>query len=391
MEVEKLLKLYAAKRRDFSWVDLRGAILNQAQLHRVNFYQAKLTGAKLEGADLSHANLRGASLDEAVLQAACLQGTQLIKASLNAAQLNGADLTGADLTGAQLTNANLSHANLSQAKLYRTNLSGAVLLEASLEIDNLGEADLTGAIMPDGTIYEEWQLLHLQNQEDVETEAEVEIQEELPANLISESETEEASLPIIPKKPLTESEMWQYLPFPSLALLLLGYIFFGQILGILQANIIYWLMAWVGSLGWVARESLTWFVPVSGSMAIFMALMTALSGMGGFFLMMMIGVPTFAIFTDLWFIGFGFAKSVKDSLWVGGLIVSFALFYVFLLFGSSANLGFSFVLGIVGSGLGAISWMQMEEKGFSKNQTLAVFGGVTAFGLVSGWCFGKFL
>jgi len=98
-----------------------------------------------------------------------------------------------------------------------------------------------------------------------------------------------------------------------------------------------------------------------------------------------------AIFTDLWFIGFGLGKSMKDSLWVGGLIISFVLFYIFLLFGSSVNLGFNFVLGILGSGLGAISWMQMEAEGFSKNQTLAVFGGVTAFGLVSGWCFGKFL
>lgn len=390
MEVEQLLKLYAAKRRDFSWVDLRGGILNHAQLHRVNFYQAKLTGAKLEGANLSYANLRGATLDEVVLTAACLQGTQLIKANLNAAQLDGADLTGADLMGAQLVNANLSHANLSQAKLYRTNLSGAVLLGASLEVDSLAGVDLTGAIMPDGTTYEEWQLLHLPDEEEVETETEVEIQEESPANVISESEVEEPSLPIIPKKPLTQEEMWQYLPFPSLALLLLGYIFFGQILATLQANIICWLMAWVGSVGWVARESLTWFVPVSGSMAIFMALMNALPGMGGFFIML-IGVPTLAIFTDLWFVGFGFGKSVKDSLWIGGLIISFVLFYTFLLFGSSVSLGFNFVLGILGSGLGAISWMQMEAEGFSKNQILAVFGGVTAFGLVSGWCFGKFL
>ncbi|MDJ0619531.1 MAG: pentapeptide repeat-containing protein [Calothrix sp. MO_192.B10] len=390
MEAEQLLKLYQGKRRDFSWVDLRGAILNQAQLCQANFYQAKLMGAQLEGANLSHANLRKADLNEAVLTEACLQGTQLIKTNLSQAKLNGADLTGADLMGTQLVNADLSNANLSQAKLYRTNLSGAVLLGASIAVDDLAEADLTGAIMPDGSTYEEWRLLH-QNQAATEVDGEKEIAEELPANLTFDSEVpEESNLPVIPKKPLTEEEMWKYLPFPSLALLLLGYIFFGQILETLQAGIIYWLLAWVGSVGWVAGESLTWFVPVSAAVAIFMALVGALSGMGGFFLMLMIIAPTFAVFSDLWFVGFGFGKSVRDSLWVGGLIVSFVLFYIFLLFGGSVGLGFSFVLGIVGSGFGAISWMQMEERGFSKNQTLPIFGGVTAFGLLSGWCFGQF-
>ncbi|NRB09923.1 MAG: hypothetical protein HRU34_24635 [Richelia sp.] len=166
--------------------------------------------------------------------------------------------------------------------------------------------------------------------------------------------------------------------------------YLGQILELVKANTFYWLLEWLGSLGWVVRESLTWLVPVSASMAIFMVLMSPLSGMGVFFLMLMIVAPTLAVFVHLWFIGFGFFKSVKDSLWVGGLIISFVLFYIFLLFGSSVSLGFSLILGIIATGLGSIAWIQMESQGFSKNQTLTIFGGVTALGLVSGWCFGRF-
>ena len=231
-----------------------------------------------------------------------------------------------------------------------------------------------------------------QNQENPEVDGEEEIPEELPDNLISESELfEESNLPVIARKPLRDGEIWENLPFPSLALLLLGYIFFGQILEFVKANTFCWLLAWFGSVGWVVRESLTWFVPVSAAMAIFMALMSALPGMGGFFLILMIVAPTLAVFVDLWFIGFGFFKSVKDSLWVGGVIISFVLFYIFLLFGGSVSLGFSFILGIIATGLGSIAWMQMENTGFTKNQTLTIFGGVTAFGLISGWCFRKFM
>ncbi len=391
MEVEQLLKLYAAGRRDFSWADLRGTVLNQAKLKEINLYRAKLDGANLAGADLSHANLRGANLSAAVLTGACLRSAQLMKADLSKAKLNESDLTKADLSGIQLIDADLVGANLTQAKLYKANLTGAVLLGANLEAVDFTGAELAGAVMPDGTPYEEWRLLHLQE----DTEAEAEIEADLPPQepIIESEVVEEFSLPAVSIKPLTTEEIWQCLPLPSLSLLFLGYIFFGEILARLQAPEFCWLLTWLGSIGWVARESLTWFVPVSGSVAIFMALIFSLPGMGGFLLILFVAVSTFAVFADLWFIGFGFGSSVKDSLWIGGLIASFFVLYVFFVFGVSEgwSLGLSFVLAIVGSALGGVSWLQMEQEGLIKSQILVIFGGITAFALISGWSLGQFL
>ena len=86
-DVDKLLVT-----RECQWCDLRGALINDAQL---------------SGADLSGANLSDA-------------------------QLSGADLSGANLSTAYLRNANLSEANLSAAYLVKANLTSATLKKANL-------------------------------------------------------------------------------------------------------------------------------------------------------------------------------------------------------------------------------------------------------------------
>ena len=92
----------------------------------------------LRGADLTNANLRHAKLintdrDEPI--------------SLKGAILEGADLQGADLEGADLREARLNGANLSGA-----NLRGATVTHEQLETTS----SLEGAIMPDGSKYENW-------------------------------------------------------------------------------------------------------------------------------------------------------------------------------------------------------------------------------------------
>ncbi|NJL64886.1 MAG: pentapeptide repeat-containing protein [Nostocaceae cyanobacterium CSU_2_110] len=111
---------------DLSYVDIRGANLDNANLQRVILYQANLAGvslirASLCGTVLSAANLAGANLSQAnlsqgILGAANLVGTNLTEANLYQANLFLANLSGANLDGANLDGANLRDANLHNTK-----------------------------------------------------------------------------------------------------------------------------------------------------------------------------------------------------------------------------------------------------------------------------------
>lgn len=78
------------------------------------------------------------NLDKAYLVGADIQGTNLKKSSLQGASLEAANLQGANLIKANLDGANLKQAELTDANIY------------AVSIEN---ADFTGAIMPDGEIY----------------------------------------------------------------------------------------------------------------------------------------------------------------------------------------------------------------------------------------------
>ena len=86
-------------------VDLRGAILKNADLNCAELNGANLTDANLYYANLYYANLPDANLTGADLRYANLTGAELNGAELNGAELNGADLRGADLRGANLRGA----------------------------------------------------------------------------------------------------------------------------------------------------------------------------------------------------------------------------------------------------------------------------------------------
>jgi uncharacterized protein YjbI with pentapeptide repeats len=143
--------------------DLRGAILNRADLRKADFSGAILKDsqfkganlrnahfscvvpgelsffglgvagcAQLQGASFYHAELQGASLEDAKLQGAYFGFARLQGASLSNAKLHGAsffltDLRGASLEGAQLQGAFLHGVFLQGASLEKAQLQGSSL------------------------------------------------------------------------------------------------------------------------------------------------------------------------------------------------------------------------------------------------------------------------
>ena len=106
----------------------------------------------LDDGSLRQSELRCVHLQGADLCAADLQGVNLRQANLQEANLSMADLRHADLGKANLKWADLSRANLEGADLFRANLEGA----RNVTEDQLASvARLNGAILPDGTLYNE--------------------------------------------------------------------------------------------------------------------------------------------------------------------------------------------------------------------------------------------
>ncbi|GAB4498453.1 MAG: hypothetical protein OHK0019_33790 [Saprospiraceae bacterium] len=123
---------------DFSYADLKKAVLSGEFMAGVNLTGADLEGALLDETDLSNANLNDTEMNEAILaranlRSARLRNAQMRKAYLESADLSSTVLSGADLTGANLSFANLSHTIFSKANLKNVNLSHATLAKTSFE------------------------------------------------------------------------------------------------------------------------------------------------------------------------------------------------------------------------------------------------------------------
>jgi len=371
MEAEQLVKGYSLGKRNFTWADLQGAILNQANLSGINLYRAKLNLAKLEAVDFSQANLMHVDFSDASLVNANLTGATLIKSNL---------------TGAELVNADLSHANLKQAKLNRANLSGAVLLGANIEMVDLTETNLTGATMPDGSSYAEWQIA-IANQT-VDTTTEDEPEEPLPAN--------PPNLPVavVPqvKKRLTKEEFWHHIPLPTLALLWISYFLLGRVLAGLQAPLILYLLAWFSSVTWALNESLTFLTSLSVGVVVFIAIIFQEPTIIYNFYLLFLVVIIIATLFAFWVSGFNLKTSLVASLSLGGLVAGF--FGLCILFFVSLNtwtLAFQVMIGVFGAALGSVAWLQMDQAGYTKQENLQIFGGGTGIALLTGWILGSLL
>ena len=131
-EIDKgsLRRIYRSA--DFSFSDLKNAVLSGEYLSGINLTGAELAGAHLDESDLSDANLSDADLRDAILTHATLTGARLRTTLLDRANLVLANLSDANLSDADLRRANLSSADLSRAHLNRADLTNANLSYASL-------------------------------------------------------------------------------------------------------------------------------------------------------------------------------------------------------------------------------------------------------------------
>jgi len=122
---------------DFSFADLRDAVLSGEYLAGINLSSANLNGATLDEINLSNANLSNAEMNGVIMPRAALRGsrfrqTLMHDANLSFADLSGANFSGADLTRSKLNGANLSGAHFSKTLLQKSDWTGATLARAML-------------------------------------------------------------------------------------------------------------------------------------------------------------------------------------------------------------------------------------------------------------------
>ncbi len=176
-------------------------------------------------------------------------------------------------------------------------------------------------------------------------------------------------------------------------MLFMGYLFFGILLDSQNALWGLWLFVWVGSIAWILHESFTWFIPVSAGMAVFMAILFSTSYFDSGLLLSFILIIIFSLFFSFRFVGFSFRNSMNGSLWLGGLVTSLFVLYLWAFTGElkTWDLALQFVFGIMGTAFGSISWVQMDAFGYSKRQNLMIFGSLTAIALFLGGRIGQLL
>ena len=158
---------------ELKYTKLDGIDLSKANLRNTDFEMASLIGASfyladLDDSNLSYTKLMGANL-HAGLNRVDFAGANLEKANLKNANLCGARLLHTNFKGANLQNANLmfknrylrDEANLEPATLMNVDFSGANLKNALISSKQLlGAMSLSGAILPNGQVFEEWKKTH---------------------------------------------------------------------------------------------------------------------------------------------------------------------------------------------------------------------------------------
>jgi len=136
MELAEFQRLYANRKREFRWIDLRGQDLTGMHLANTVFIESNLDSAILVGV-----NLQNARLPKANLQRANLSGADLSYAKLKSANLRYANFSGANLTGADFSSADLTAANMNGAILVKANFTNAILTDI-----DWGTADRSEAV-----------------------------------------------------------------------------------------------------------------------------------------------------------------------------------------------------------------------------------------------------
>lgn len=351
MEVEQLLQRFNSGRRDFSWADLKDADLSGQRLEQINLYRAKLMGADLSGTSLRRANL--------------------LKADLT-----GANLAGADLTGANLRKANLTAANLEQAVLTDADLYGVIVPEDS-PLWAIAHTPLPLPSLPD---------------EPIKSAADASACSEPLASTLAPRPPADAELGLKSRPRLTLRD-WQMMPLPPLLLLAVGYGCFGLILGLLHAGWLAWLLVWGGSVIWAIDEELTWFLPITGAIAVLLGVGLSVWSLA------IATVVALMLWTSLTTLGWPWRRALRDGLWGGGLGLLLVTMYGWMFRGDMSGIVVSgwfplavlMAMGLAGTGLGAIAWMQMDAQGYGRRAILRTFLAVSGLGLVVGGVVGLWL
>jgi uncharacterized protein YjbI with pentapeptide repeats len=135
--------------------DLRGILLEAADLENGNFQKSDFRESTLSKANLCGANLREVNLEgvdcsstefwQADLRDANLRGTKLQAAWLGAAKLHRSDLRKADLQQADLRGARLYKAKLRGANLYQADLQTTIFKDVDFTDVEMRAADIKGA------------------------------------------------------------------------------------------------------------------------------------------------------------------------------------------------------------------------------------------------------
>jgi uncharacterized protein YjbI with pentapeptide repeats len=132
---------------DFSYSDMKGAVLSGEYLEGINLFSSDLTGALLDETNLNNANLSNSDLSGAIFARAKLQNARLREANLKSSYFDSADLRNANLYKAQLQGAKLNGAYLQNTHLSQTNLTKADLSAAVISQTNFENAILDSAIV----------------------------------------------------------------------------------------------------------------------------------------------------------------------------------------------------------------------------------------------------
>lgn len=354
MDGPTLLRRYAQGKRDFSWADLAGANLAQAQLSGINLSRANLSGATLVGANLS-------------------------KANLTKAKLVGANLSSANLTGATLRRADLTAAQLGLAQLQQVDYYGAVLSPA-----------LAALLTPDDVPEPEDPLV--QNSNPLPPTAAGPVQsfhpnrQALDRQAANQTDTNQPAL--------DRRELWI-----SLALLALGYLFYGVVLRVQQVAWPGWLLVGLPLGLGLWQEELVWFVPLVGLMGAMVALGLSV-GVLIFAVPVALGIGV-ALAIGGSILGWGWGQTLKTTAWFSGLAFVAMHSSIWLFDGSNAyggggivvNLSGLHMVGLLGLGLlavgrGTLAYGQLIDLGYPTRHQGMLIGGGGVVGLLLGWLVG---
>jgi uncharacterized protein YjbI with pentapeptide repeats len=151
------------RRADLSEVSLAGAECEEAVFEEAVLELSDLTDAGLMNCDFRRAKLAFADLRRAALPYSDFEGADLLEARLEDAYVGGVNFAGASLLGARLERCSflwgrlpgtqLAGAYLTGAALWRANLRGANLAGAILDDVDFTEADLSGVNLEGARLY----------------------------------------------------------------------------------------------------------------------------------------------------------------------------------------------------------------------------------------------